>query len=75
MEIMSELSRQQKAAITKRGNTRSTFLNVAEITFADSNYRGVRVEQITGHANLSTATFYTMFSGEALGHPPSSIRT
>lgn len=61
---MTELNPRQRGGITRRNNTRNTFLDVAESVFTDSSYRDVTVQHVASHAAISTATFYSMFSGK-----------
>jgi AcrR family transcriptional regulator len=67
MPITAE-SRQQKAAATKRNRTLNAFLDAAETEFANLGYAAAVVERAASNANLSTATFYSYFTGRgALG--------
>lgn len=62
---MSELSRQQRAAITKRNTTRNALLDAADSVFTDADYSAIKVEHVANHAGVSTATYYTVFPGKS----------
>jgi len=58
---MTELSRQQRAAITKRHETRGSFLGAAAGIFSELAYPDIQVMDVVRRSGISSATFYTMF--------------
>lgn len=62
---MPELSRQQKAALTKRSNTRNALVQAAPDVFDGRSYHSIRAEDIFHGSGISSATFYEYFSGKS----------
>lgn len=58
---MTGLSRQQRAAITKRNKTRNAFLNTATDIFSELPYPDIQVMDVVRRSGISSATYYTMF--------------
>lgn len=59
--IMTTLTSYQRAAITKRRNTRDAFMGAADTIFERCLYRDIQVKDITRQSGRSEATFYNAF--------------
>ena len=62
---MTELSRQQRAAITKRDKTRNAYLGTAPDIFSEHAYPDIQVMDVVHRSGISSATFYTMFPAKS----------
>lgn len=62
---MTELDPRQKAAITKRRNTRDAFIGTASALFREFEYPDITVEDISRRSARSTPTFYNVFTGKS----------